>query len=304
MGTYVVGDIHGCYDQWMELKNIIESQDEAAVFILVGDIVDRGPKVMEMIRWAMENVTEDGKYQMICGNHEREKVEWYGEFLLYQQTHPWVDYRIWREDHFDFLQNLKRSCVSSEEVAQIIGFFHKLPVFKDLYIDTGKKRGKQHYVVVHSYLPRTCVNQDETVKKRALQYPASFEDLERLSKVEENRSQVVWTRNNQGYSWLKSTIVLHGHTPTISETIFSERSRRGTICYRKKDINLDCGMVFQRENSNLAAVRLEDLQEFYLIPLKEGAKDIPARIARMEQRQARQKLLDMIHGKKRRAEDG
>ena len=103
MGTYVVGDIHGCYDQWIELKNRIESQDEAAVFILVGDIVDRGPKVMEMIRWAMENVTEDGKYQMICGNHEREKVEWYGEFLVYQQTHPWADYRIWREDHFDFL---------------------------------------------------------------------------------------------------------------------------------------------------------------------------------------------------------
>ncbi|WP_155885994.1 metallophosphoesterase [Lachnospira multipara] len=44
MGHYVVGDIHGCFDEWITLKNNIEKIDEEACFILLGDIIDRGNK--------------------------------------------------------------------------------------------------------------------------------------------------------------------------------------------------------------------------------------------------------------------
>ena len=39
MATYVVGDIHGCYDEWIALKDRIEGRDKQAKFILVGDIM-------------------------------------------------------------------------------------------------------------------------------------------------------------------------------------------------------------------------------------------------------------------------
>ena len=71
MGTYVVGDIHGCFGSWIKLKNKIEKQDSVARFILIGDIVDRGPEVCKMITWARKHITTDGKYQMILGNHEQ-----------------------------------------------------------------------------------------------------------------------------------------------------------------------------------------------------------------------------------------
>lgn len=292
MSTYVVGDIHGCYDEWIELKDQIEKQDPEAEFILVGDIVDRGPKVMEMINWAMENITQNGKYQMICGNHELEKIEWFAEFLEHQEMFPDADYRGYFSDNYDFKNTMCKSDVSQEQLQDIIRFFLELPIYKELYIDTGKAHGKQHYVIVHAYLPPDCINIDESVKKTALKFPMSYSDIERMNKVMQKQSEIVWKRNYKGYSWLKSTIVLHGHTPTIAEEIIDISSEEGRICYQEKDINLDCGMVFKKTGSNLAAIRLEDLKEFYLYPVNREPEG--------KQKHNREELLDLIHGKKTR----
>ena len=300
MGTYVVGDIHGCYDEWMELKNRIEMQDSEAVFILVGDIVDRGPKVMEMIEWAMENITENGKYLMICGNHELDKSEWFAEFLEYQETFPDADYRDYYSDNYDFQSTMSKNNISQEQLQDIIRFFLELPVYKELYIDTKKPRGKQHYVIVHAYLPPDCINKDESVKKSALKSPMNCTDIERMYKVMQKQSEIVWERNYKGYSRLRSTIVLHGHTPTIANEITNISSEQGRICYQEKDINLDCGMVFKRTASNLAAIRLEDLQEFYLYPADREPTGKDAQLYRWKQKLIRNELLDLIHGQKTR----
>ena len=39
---YVIGDIHGCYQDMMALLNKIESQDQDAQIIFVGDFIDLG----------------------------------------------------------------------------------------------------------------------------------------------------------------------------------------------------------------------------------------------------------------------
>ena len=300
MGNYVVGDIHGCYDEWMELKNRIEMQDSEAVFILVGDIVDRGPKVMEMIEWAMANITENGKYQMICGNHELEKIEWFAEFLEYRELYPELDYRDYFSDNYDFKSTLEKNNVSLEQVQGIIRFFMELPFFKECYVDTGKKKGRQHYVIVHAYLPSDCTNKDGSVKKTALTYPKNCVDTDRIARVMEKQSKVVWERNYNGYDQLKNTIVLHGHTPTLIDEIFASRSEKGRICYQKNDINLDCGMVFRRKQSNLAAIRLEDLQEFYLYPVNMEPDGKDSWFSRWTQKLCRAEHLNLIHGNRNR----
>lgn len=83
MGTYIVGDIHGCFDLWISLKQQIEEHDSDTKFILVGDIVDRGPQVKEMIDWAMQNISIGGKYQMVRGNQEDLKIQWAGQYRVY-----------------------------------------------------------------------------------------------------------------------------------------------------------------------------------------------------------------------------
>lgn len=60
---YVIGDVHGCYDDFIALLKKIEEKDKDAQIILVGDLIDRGPKSQEMLLWAMENITVNGWYK-------------------------------------------------------------------------------------------------------------------------------------------------------------------------------------------------------------------------------------------------
>ena len=66
--------------------------------------------------------------------------------------------------------------------------------------------------------------------------------------------------NRNEYSPYK-TILVHGHTPTV------DGYSKGRIEFGKKYINVDCGCVYRKQGfkeANLAAIRLEDLEEFYL----------------------------------------
>ena len=72
--TYAVGDLHGCLNEWLQLRDKIQKKDSKAKFILIGDIIDRGEQVVELCDWAVKHITPNGKYQMIIGNHEHDKI--------------------------------------------------------------------------------------------------------------------------------------------------------------------------------------------------------------------------------------
>ena len=76
---YVVGDVHGCYDELIALINRIESKDDDAHIIFVGDWVDRGPKVYETLMWMKDHITIDGKYQSVMGNHDYDALQWFSQ---------------------------------------------------------------------------------------------------------------------------------------------------------------------------------------------------------------------------------
>ncbi len=65
--TIVIGDLHGCYDEAVELLDrcAVTSADRV---IFAGDLVDRGPKRRECVELAM-------KHECILGNHEEKHVQ-------------------------------------------------------------------------------------------------------------------------------------------------------------------------------------------------------------------------------------
>lgn len=276
MGTYVVGDIHGCFDEWIYLKRKIEKRDKEAVFILVGDIVDRGPKVCDMLIWAMDHITEDGKYQMVIGNHELEKKEWIEEYFtakMYydQEMKEEFDLTMMRNDQYDFKQMCLLNEVTDEELYQIYLFLDSLPYYKQLEQNVeGKKR---RFIIVHGGLPESCMNQDGSFKKRAIADYANNPAMQEMS--EKRRHDIVWYRTNTGTSDA-NTYVIHGHTPTISEYCTLEGAHAGRIWTNPGNINVDCGITFRQarpllngktkvvQPGDLAAIRLEDLKEFYV----------------------------------------
>src|ERR1041384_3491128 len=71
----VVGDIHGCYDELMELLEKVGRGDDDRV-VAVGDLVTKGPKSKEVLDLFMT----DERFSTVIGNHDLAlRRKWNGE---------------------------------------------------------------------------------------------------------------------------------------------------------------------------------------------------------------------------------
>ena len=67
MAQYVIGDIHGCHRTLLTLLARIDFDPEHDRLWLVGDLVNRGPASLEVLRWAREQGTS---VLAVLGNHD------------------------------------------------------------------------------------------------------------------------------------------------------------------------------------------------------------------------------------------
>lgn len=73
---YVIGDIHGCYELWLDLLDRIENharalpEGPAPQLILLGDMIDRGPGSKKVLRVAYETQRLNTDLIVLLGNHE------------------------------------------------------------------------------------------------------------------------------------------------------------------------------------------------------------------------------------------
>lgn len=267
MATYIIGDIHGCFDEWIELKNKIESTDSDAEFILVGDIIDRGPKTFGMLQWAMENISPVGKYQTVIGNHEWEKMYWLEEYFSHKKQiaekgENAEDFTLFDmySDEYDFKDMCMQNNLNDQQLMEILKWFKDLPFYKERCVSIGNI--KKRIIIVHATVPRKCLNKDGSFRKRSI--GTYNNDIVKKSQSHRLQSEIVWDRFHRGYEDFSKTIIVHGHTPTISEEDFPPEENIGKIFYRYNDINVDCGMVWRLhgyKNGNLAALKLENLEE-------------------------------------------
>ncbi len=65
--TIVVGDLHGCFDEAVELLSALQVTSSDRV-IFAGDLVDRGPKPRECVELAMQ-------HECVLGNHEEKHLQ-------------------------------------------------------------------------------------------------------------------------------------------------------------------------------------------------------------------------------------
>lgn len=67
---WIIGDVHGCFDEFQNF--LAEYVEENEPVVLVGDIIDKGPKTREIVEFLYENLNKPfpGKFTLILGNHE------------------------------------------------------------------------------------------------------------------------------------------------------------------------------------------------------------------------------------------
>lgn len=67
MAIYVMSDIHGCFDEFMALLKKVNFNHESDQLYLVGDLINRGPKSLEVMQYLMAH--EDSIFPVL-GNHD------------------------------------------------------------------------------------------------------------------------------------------------------------------------------------------------------------------------------------------
>ncbi len=75
----IVGDVHGCCDELEELLAKLGyaggGHPDVRRAIFVGDLVDRGPRIVDVLR-LVRNMCEDGHAFCVPGNHDWKLVRW------------------------------------------------------------------------------------------------------------------------------------------------------------------------------------------------------------------------------------
>ena len=67
MSHYVIGDVQGCYDELINLCSKIKFNPKKDTLIFAGDLVNRGPKSLEVLNFCLENRKS---IKAVLGNHD------------------------------------------------------------------------------------------------------------------------------------------------------------------------------------------------------------------------------------------
>ncbi|WP_456480202.1 metallophosphoesterase [Nautilia sp.] len=98
MKYVIYGDIHGCLEEWEELRKLIPKN---SFEICVGDILDKGPYPVEALRYAQKN----GIFS-IMGNHEYKHLrKWWGRKVILDDDQQKVYPQLKKED-FEYIESM------------------------------------------------------------------------------------------------------------------------------------------------------------------------------------------------------
>jgi bis(5'-nucleosyl)-tetraphosphatase (symmetrical) len=67
MATWAIGDVHGCYRTLRKLLKKIDFAKTDDRLWFVGDLVNRGPRSLEVLDWAVDH---DWRIESVLGNHD------------------------------------------------------------------------------------------------------------------------------------------------------------------------------------------------------------------------------------------
>jgi hypothetical protein len=204
MRTVIIGDIHGCLDEFNELLTLVDYKSPLVKIILVGDLSDRGPESLGVIRRARElNLLST------CGNHDRKILKWYRS----QGT------RVDVYDRKDYYGQL-----SDADVTYIANMPSYIELDKTIIVHAGLKPG----------IPVSKQRDDDLLYLRYTDANRKFISLRQLNKFgKEALGAIFWTEFGPfGYDR-----IVYGHQVWNEPRI--DRFDDGSMC-----IGIDTGCVF------------------------------------------------------------
>ena len=226
--TYVISDIHGMYDKYISILNLIGFSDDDELYVL-GDAVDRGDKPAEVL---LDMMKCPNVYPII-GNHELMTMS-----VLDVMFNGEKDSSVPMEALLgDWLINggaVTLDSISKRSVAERLDIIDYLSEFTNFEtVDIGNKS----FIMVHS----------------------GFENFSPDRKLSDySAEELAWHKQDPSVRYFadESVYVISGHTPT--RALIGESK----IIHGSGNILIDCGACF--EQGKLACLCLDTMEEFYV----------------------------------------
>lgn len=243
MSTYIMSDIHGCYDQYLELlhKLCLSGEDE---LLILGDVLDRGPEPIKVLLDLMgrDNTT------LIMGNHEatalmvlRQLAKEITDDSIEEITPEVLNaYSAWLQDGgiptMKQFQKLERTVQ-----ADILSFLEDAPLYETI------EHNKKLYVLVHGGLD-------------------NFDISKELDEYEPE--ELLWGRPDYDREYFPGgkIILITGHTPTPC----IRKDKKPLVYEENGHVAIDCGCVF---GGKLAAYCIETGKTVYVDGMKNGISE-------------------------------
>ncbi len=231
---YVMSDIHGCYDEYVRMLEIIHFCDRDTLFVL-GDVVDRGPEPMKVLF----DMSMRSNVYPILGNHEIATLNILKPLMV----------EI-KEDNYN--THITEDLMSNIMEYQSNGGNVTMEKFRGLSIDDREfmleyieefspyeivdVSGKT-FVLVHGGLGNYRI--DKTLDDYTLE-------------------ELCFSRPNYDEPIFDGTecYVICGHTPTLAIT------GEPKVIHKNHYINIDCGACFPE--GKLACICLDNMNEYYV----------------------------------------
>lgn len=246
---YVMTDIHGDYDHFLEMLWRIDFSGSDQLYIL-GDVIDRGRQNVEMLRFCHDM----GHVTLIKGNHEY--------FMELSRKDPAFEVQWRRYGGRYTIRQLKDLPFSEQQL--LYDYVEGLPWYLVLTPEEIPQL-ERPYLLTHTGFLRPSPSRNTP--------DFCYPDLSGIM-VFDIEKAVDWCSKKMPWEYSVSSDLynlpgtmrfdkrlLVGHVPVMSGYAFDPIPY---ILQRREYIDLDCGSGYREQGGKLGCLRLEDMRTWYV----------------------------------------
>lgn len=234
---YIISDIHGCYEEYMELLEKIGFSEEDQLYVL-GDAMDRGPEPIKVIK----DIMKRPNVVYIIGNHDYVMLQVMKKLITVikednyrnqlSEGDLWL-YSLWMQEDGGEITSRQFVPLPEKERKEILAYLEKGHTY-EVVEDQGRK-----FILVHAGI-NSFAEDKELSEYELYDFISGRPDYDKRYYEDEN------------------TYIVTGHTPTF----YINPGWNTDVYQGNGHIALDCGCVF---GGKLAAYCIETGEITYVL---------------------------------------
>ena len=233
MATYVMSDIHGNYEKYMQALQAINLKDNDTLYIL-GDVVDRQKgsiKILLDMMCRFNIIPLLGNHEFMAATVLSKLSEEISESSIENFNQDFIKGMInwFANGGKSTLDEFKE--LSPEDRQAVLEYLEEFELYAEITVNS------QDYVLVHAGLD-------------------NFKSTKKL--CDYKLHELIWAKTDYDKVYFKDKILVTGHMP-VSEILSHENADKIYIKNNHIAIDLGCGF-----GGKLAVMRLDDGAEFYV----------------------------------------